>query len=457
MRRHSGPNLVISKVRSNLVRTLRLSSSIRELIAIAILLTCGLFTVSSGQNITNYDRDAGRQMLKMIRLDIEKTYYDPNYRGIDLEGRFSQADERIKNAKSNGEIFGVIAQALLDFDDSHLFFIPPGRVAKVEYGWQMQAIGDKCYVIAVKPGSDAEAKGLKRGDLILSIDGFTPTREVLWKIQYYYYNLRPKPGMRLVVQGPEGAPRQLDVLAKITPGKKQASFSDLNLELDAEDEAHLNRDRFFEKDNVIIWKMPGFDIYDERELENIMDRVKSNQALILDLRGNGGGLVVMLKRLVGYFFEQDIKISDLKYRKEVKTDMAESKGNSGFKGKLIVLIDNRSASASEIFSRVVQLEKRGVVVGDRSAGAVMQSIRYGHEVGLGVMSFYGASVTNADVIMKDGKSLEHVGVTPDELLLPTAADLAANRDPVLARAAELAGLKLDPDAAGKLFPIEWRR
>ena len=247
------------------------------------------------------------------------------------------------------------------------------------------------------------------------------------------------------------------MLAKITPGKKQTSFSDLNLELDAEDEAHLNRDRFFEKDNVIIWKMPGFDIYDERELANIMDRVKKHQALILDLRGNGGGLVVMLKRLVGYFFEQDIKVSDLKYRKEVKTDMAESKGNSGFKGRLIVLIDNRSASASEIFSRVVQLEKRGVVVGDRSAGAVMQSIRYGHEVGLGVMSFYGASVTNADVIMKDGKSLEHVGVTPDELLLPTAADLAANRDPVLARAAELAGLKLDPDAAGKLFPIEWRR
>ena len=457
MRRHSGPNLVISKVRSNLVRTLRLSSSIRELIATTLLLCCGLASATVGQSLSSYDREAGRQMLQMVRLDIEKHYYDPSFHGIDLQERFGQADERIKNAKSNGEIFGVIAQALLDFDDSHLFFIPPGRVAKVEYGWQMQAIGDKCYVIAVKPGSDAEAKGLKRGDLILSIDGFTPTREVLWKIQYYYYNLRPKPGMRLVVQGPEGAPRQLDVLAKITPGKKQASFSDLNLELDAEDEAHLNRDRFFEKDNVIIWKMPGFDIYDERELANIMDRVKKHQALILDLRGNGGGLVVMLKRLVGYFFEQDIKVSDLKYRKEVKTDVAESKGNSGFKGRLIVLIDNRSASASEIFSRVVQLEKRGVVVGDRSAGAVMQSIRYGHEVGLGVMSFYGASVTNADVIMKDGKSLEHVGVTPDELLLPTAADLAANRDPVLARAAELAGLKLDPDAAGKLFPIEWRR
>ena len=293
-------------------------------------------------------------MLKMIRLDIEKHYYDPSFRGIDLQERFTQADERIKNAKSNGEIFGVIAQALLDFDDSHLFFIPPPRVAKVEYGWQMQAIGDKCYVVAVKPGSDAEAKGLKRGDLILSIDGFTPTREVMWKIQYYYYTLRPKPGMRLVVQSPEGAPRQLDVLAKIQQGKKQMDLTSWagdipNLQIEAENEARLNRDRFFEKENVIIWKMPGFDIYDANELDNIMDRVKKNQALILDLRSNGGGLVVMLKRLIGYFFEQDIKVSELKYRKEVKTEMAESKGNRGFKGKLIVLIDSRSASASEHF------------------------------------------------------------------------------------------------------------
>jgi C-terminal processing protease CtpA/Prc len=180
----------------------------------------------------------------------------------------------------------------------------------------MQAIGDKCYVVAVKPGSDAEAKGLRRGDLILSIDGFTPTREVLWKIQYYYYTLRPKAGMRLVVQSPEGAPRQMDVLAKIQQGKKQLTSGDIpNLEIEAENEARLNRDRFYEKDNVIIWKMPGFDIYDEQELVNIMERVKKHQALVLDLRGNGGGLIIMLKRLIGYFFEQDIKMSEMKLRR----------------------------------------------------------------------------------------------------------------------------------------------
>ena len=59
--------------------------------------------------------------------------------------------------------------------------------------------------------------------------------------------------------------------------------------------------------------------------------------------------------------------------------------------------------------------------------------------------------------MSDGQSLERVGVTPDELLLPTAEDLAARRDIVLTRAVELAGGKIDPVKAGALFPIEWRK
>jgi hypothetical protein len=48
-------------------------------------------------------------------------------------------------------------------------------------------------------------------------------------------------------------------------------------------------------------------------------------------------------------------------------------------------------------------------------------------------------------------------VKPDEIRLPTAADLAAKRDPVMSYAASLAGVTVSPEKAGTFFPIEWRK
>jgi C-terminal processing protease CtpA/Prc len=77
-------------------------------------------------------------------------------------------------------------------------------------------------------------------------------------------------------------------------------------------------------------------------------------------------------------------------------------------------------------------------------------------MGLDTIIVYGANVTDADIIMSDGVSLEGAGVTPNLVLLPQAADLRAHQDPVLSGAASLLGLKLDPGEAGKLFPFKWR-
>ena len=85
----------------------------------------------------------------------------------------------------------------------------------------------------------------------------------------------------------------------------------------------------------------------------------------------------------------------------------------------------------------------------------MTARQYSEQMGADAKLFYAASITEADVIMKDGKSLEHVGVTPDEVSLPTPQDMASGRDPVLAHAAELAGVKITPEDAWKAFPYEW--
>ena len=412
------------------------------------------------QSLSSQDRDRGVIMLKAARDDIRKNYYDPAFRGIDLEARTKFAEERIKQAKTNAEVFGIIAQFLLELNDSHTVFLPPQRNARVEYGWQMQTFGDDCYVIAVKPKSDAEAKGLKPGDKVLKVDGIAPNRGNLWFYYYLYTALAPRPVVRVEVQSPGEQPRQLELQAKVKTGKQVYDLTD-TIDLNAyrrelEDEARMTEHRAVEVSKDIgIWRLPSFDLTGDGVDERI-DKVKKYQTLILDLRRNGGGAVETLQRLVGNLFDRDVTIGDMKLRKESKPLVAKTRGDSGFKGRLFVLVDSNSGSASEVLARVVQLEKRGTVLGDRTAGKVMRSRLYPHQIGLETVVFYGVSVTDADLIMTDGKSLEGVGVSPEEILLPNAEDIRSQKDSVLSRAVAMAGGTLDPVEAGKLFPFKWK-
>jgi len=434
----------------------------RFLIVATLVLTA--FSVSHSQTApSSADRENARTMLSTLKSDLQKYYYDPNFGGMNLDERFKIAEEKINQATSLAQLLGIIGQVSLDLNDSHTFFLPPGRTYKTDYGWQMKAIGDRCYVVAVNPQSDAEAKGLQQGDEIVSIDGLKPTRDNEWKILYLYHQIRPRPGMRLTVIKPNGEERQTDVAAKIQTGKKVVNLSvygqgydTADLIREEEKDAHLNRQRYVELGDAFIWKMPGFD-QDPVEVRDTIEKVKKHKTLILDLRGNGGGYEQTLLALIGHVFDHEVKLGQLKRRKEQKELIAKSRGNEAFAGKILVLIDSQSASAAELFARVVQLEKRGTVIGDRSAGAVMRSQVYSHTIGIDRFIPYAASITDADIIMTDGKSLEHEGVVPDELKLPSASDLAGKRDPVLAYALSLAGTDITPEKAGTLFPVEWKK
>ena len=95
-----------------------------------------------------------------------------------------------------------------------------------------------------------------------------------------------------------------------------------------------------------------------------------------------------------------------------------------------------------VFERVNLAERKSILYSD---GDMLSDLLKEFRI------FFGESITVADVIMSDGKSLEHVGVTPDELVLPTPAELAAGRDVVLSRAAALLGATLDPVKAATLY------
>lgn len=319
-----------------------------------------------------------------------------------------------------------VAASLDKLEDSHTFFLPPQRPYTHDYGFQLQMIGNRCYVSRVRPGSDAEAKGVRPGDEVLGLNGYRPIRDNLWKMQYAFWMLRPQAGLRLNLLSPTGTEEQLDAMAKIRelPAVLDATGSGIwDLVREEEREEYGVRVRYAEEgDDLLIVKIPEF--LPELEVDSVTGKMRKHSAVILDLRGDPGGSVDTLEALLGSVFKNKVKIADRVARDSTKP-LETIPTWHGFSGKLVVLVDSQSASAAELFARVIQLENRGLVVGDRSAGAVMEAERYSHTLGVDKVIAYGASVTVANLIMTDGKSLEHRGVIPDVLALPTPDALQA--------------------------------
>jgi C-terminal processing protease CtpA/Prc len=282
-------------------------------------------------------------------------------------------------------------------------------------------------------------------------------RNAVWLENYLNYTLQPEQTMTLVVEKPDRSQPELVIQANVSKTIGGVFYDFYEMDLKRPEGHYLGRHQFYAlSDEVMLWKMPHFYL-NEYELAEKFGKLKNRKALIVDLRGNTRGFQQALPHFAGYFFDSNVKLADRRGRKELEPIFAKSKKGKMFKGRLIVLIDGESASAAEIFARAVQLQKRGVVIGDRSAGSVMEGKLIQMHVGLMRAIPCAMSATRADVIMPDGTRLEKVGVAPDKLLVPTPQEMSLGHDPVLAHAASLVGVELDPKKAAGLFPAGWKR
>jgi hypothetical protein len=474
---------------------------VRAITAISAALL--IMTTCAGQQSTlsNFDRGRMEIMLDEVHSEIAKHYYDEKFHGLDVDARYEQYKKRIQEVQTLPEGIRVIAAYLAGLKDSHTFLEPPRFVNRVDYGYLLQMVGDRCFVSQVRPGTDAATK-LHSGDEVLRLNGYSINRQDLWQFWYALHSLQPMTATAINRRSPDGqiedkivqaTPiterqpndlnfrnedtdfwniilenaqihnlRQKDVESKgVLIGKQ---LQDLNFRngdtdfwnviLENERQVHSLRQRYVESKGVLIWKMPAF-LMQEGDVERMIGLARKNRGMILDLRGNPGGSVDVLEHLVGGVFDHEVQIAQRIGRKPMKPQTSKKSGDA-FEGEMIVLVDGRSASAAELFARVMQLNHRAIVIGDLTSGSVMEARSYPLQVGSAErVIFYGVSITDADLVMEDGRSLENHGVVPDETVLPSAADMAAGRDPVLARAAEKLGVKLDAATAGSLFPFEW--
>ena len=429
---------------------------IRFCLLALLAILCGLVPVAGwSQRYTRSDRELAESMLRDADADVQKHYYDSKFHGIDWRARVQEARKNIETARSMDDAVSEIAALLDSLHDSHTFLLLPPRTHVHDFGFQMEMIGDRCYVVRVRAGGDAEKKGLKQGDEIRAVNGYPVSRKNFRRLVYIVNVLRPQPELRLTLMDARGGQRQLEVMTRFQLSTVNRYFlhQGINVQVrDAEEERRILRARYFEKgDDLLVVKIPAFS-FSASEVDTMVGKMRAHRGVVLDLRGNPGGYVDTLDRLLGGLFQNDLKILDRVGRDATKSVSATGRHHDAFTGRFAVLIDSESASASEVLARVVQLEGRGFIVGDRSSGSVMESRLYPHEVALDSKVSYAISVTDADLVMTDGKSLEHVGVEPDTIFLPTDQDLANNRDPALAKAAGLVGAKLSPEEAGTILP-----
>jgi carboxyl-terminal processing protease len=451
----AGPHGIISEMPLR-----RHRESIRELLVVALMIAASAATPGIAAEFRESDRAHALVMLRDVRGAIERNYYDPTLKGVDLNASAEVAKSRINKATSVGETFSAIAQFVLELDDSHTVFIPPELTVRVDYGWDMGMVGDTCFVLRVQPDSDAARQGVAPGDRVTAVNGFRPTRANLWRLDYLFRMLRPQPGLHVELVSPSGVARELNLASQVHARKRVMDISHGPF---GADWATLTERR--EKlladlkptvvelgSDALILRLPTFSVEDGL-IQSILHKAHAREVMIIDLRGNRGGLVTALQELLGSLAAEDVLIGTRLTRDQSDPQIAKGTAKDAFTGRVFVLVDAESASASEVTARVIQLTNRGTVIGDQTAGAVMESRVRPLVASAGQNTiFYGVAVAEADLVMSDGGRLEKIGVRPDFVVLPSATDLATNRDPALAKALTFAGHPMDSTAAGALLP-----
>lgn len=254
--------------------------------------------------------------------------------------------------------YGAIRGLVESFDDPHTVFQDPkqSQLERTELQGEFEGIGAQVSmedgnltVVAPIKGSPAEAAGVKAGDIIIGVDG------------------EPITGMSLmdavlVIRGPRGTPVTLEIKRPGEPGTLTITVVRERIQIDTVTFRML-------EDDIGYVELALFSQDAIRELREALKAVKDEGAkrLILDLRNNPGGFLQSALDVSDEFLKDGV----IAY--EVKGDGTEQVFRATKQGlaedlPLVVLINQGSASASEIVAAAVQENGRGTLVGTETFG-----------------------------------------------------------------------------------------
>jgi len=353
-----------------------------------------------------------------------------------LKKRYQRFLDRV-NEYEEEDVINIFLNSYMDILDPHSNYLTPSQAEEYEIqtslsyegiGARLQNNDDFIEIVNLIPGGPAEKNGrLKPLDKII---GIYDENNFIIDVIGWDVNEVVK-----LIRGPKGSTVKLKILP--TSSDADSNPYDLSLIRDAvtlEEQAASSYIKTLVVDNeqfhIGVITVPSFyqDFAARRkgeinyksttsDVKNIVKELEEIgiDAIIMDLRGNSGGLLDEATALTGLFIDQGpiVQLKDMDDNIEVLDDPYPG---MVYNGPMVIMIDRYSASASEIFAAAIQDYQRGIVIGQKTFGkGTVQNLypldrysRYTSKKGFGQLT-----LTIAKYYRVTGSGTQNKGVTPD--------------------------------------------
>ena len=378
------------------------------------------------------------EVFEKVWKSVNDKYYDSSFNGVDWNAARERYRSRIGGLKSDEEFYALLNQMLGELRDAHtLFRSPRQREASkkqqtMSAGLSIREVEGVPVVFSVDADSDAARAGVESGMVVRTVDG-QPFAVRLAQVRDEISESSSERLTRLRVY------TRLLAGAPDTPLKLGLTRAD-----GSEFEVTLMRRTISNIAPLTAYFLPSGDAYIKfnafrspvaKEIKQALTKFKNAPALVIDLRGNGGGDVEEMLHIADYFFSTKVLFGRAVTRTGkpisilgglVKIPLEAYVGGSGnqlYAKPIVILTSERTGSAAESFTAGMHENNRATVIGGQSCGCVnIVNNR------IGVKGGGELQISELGYLSPKGRKLEGVGVIPDKLVALSLADLSSKRD-----------------------------